>query len=618
MRRHEPAVSEAECGVGTPDPAQLEIKKGLYARWGKRVLDMVLAIFGLVLLAPILILIAFAVKLTSRGPILFCQVRVGRRGVPFKIAKFRTMSAGAEMRGAGITVGGDPRITALGRFLRRYKLDELPQLWNVLAGEMSFVGPRPELPVYVARYSARQCGVLALRPGITGADAIAYRDEEEFLAAASDAAKRYEDVILPDKLALSLEYLEDLSVRKDLEIIIETLISVIRVEKRRARSSNAFPTDDFVALLGREPVKIDHEGARRLIEGGSVLVTGAAGSIGSELCGQIVRLNPKRVVCLDHDADGIDRLRRMMAGMSRSERTSFVVADVGDRRAMRRCLAKHNIEYIFHAAAHKHLPVLESRVAEAVRNNVFALDALLQTAEEGGCRAFVLISSDKAVNPSSVMGATKRIGELMLASRPQRGMRCVAVRFGNVLGSSGSVVPILKEQLRRGLPLTITHPESKRFFMTSGEAVSLALEAFAIGRHGEILVLEMGAPVKIVDLARRMIRLGRRDHRPASICFTGLRPGEKLEEELFYPQEVVERTACQKIFRAKGVKPSWQQLREGLETLSDELNSGDSARLRAALRYIVPEYVVPLLPSVETPVHDEAVPVLYVAHDDAS
>ena len=618
MHRHEAAAPAAENGAGTCDPAQLEIKRGIYARGGKRVLDIVLASFGLVFLAPILILIACAVKLTSRGPVLFRQVRVGKGGAPFKIAKFRTMSVGVETRGSDITVSGDARITKIGRFLRRYKLDELPQVWNVLVGEMSFVGPRPEVPVYVARYSLRQRGVLAFRPGITGADAIAYCDEEELLAAAPDAARHYEDVIMPDKLGLSLGYLEEVSVRKDLEIIVETVISVIHATKRRPRRSNLYSAGDFVELLGREPVEIDLKRARGLIEGRSVLVTGAAGSIGSELCRQIVRLNAEQLVCLDHDADGIERLQRVMAGMLRGGRTSFVVADVGDRRAVRRCLAKNRIEIIFHAAAHKHLPALESRVADAVRNNVFALDSLLQTAEEGGCRAFVLISSDKAVNPSSVMGATKRIGELMLASRPQRGMRCVAVRFGNVLGSSGSVVPILQEQLRRGRPLTITHPESKRFFMTSGEAVSLTLEAFAIGAHGEILVAEMGAPVKIVDLARKMIRLGRHDSRAASICFIGLRPGEKLEEELFYRREVVARTACAKIFSAKAEKMSWTQLRRGLEALREDIDAGDASRLRAALREIVPEYAVPLRSSVETPGPDEEVPVLHAAHDEAS
>ncbi len=618
MHRREAAVPAAENGVGTLDRSRVEINAGFYARGGKRILDIVLAIFGLIFLAPILILIACAVKLTSRGPILFRQVRVGRGGVSFKIAKFRTMSVGAETRGPGITIGGDQRITTLGRFLRRYKLDELPQLWNVLAGEMSLVGPRPELPVYVARYSPLQRGVLALRPGITGADAIAFRDEEELLAAAPDAARRYEDVILPDKLGLSLEYLENISFRRDLEIVIKTLKSVIRATGPRRCSANALCDDDFVELLGRAAVDIDLKGARRVIEGRSVLVTGAAGSIGSELCKQIVWLNPKRLVCLDHDDARIERLQRMMGGLSPLDRISFVAADLGDRRAVRRCLAKNNIEYVFHAAAHKHLPALESRVADAVRNNVFALDYLLQSAEAEGCRAFLLISSDKAVNPSSVMGATKRIGELMLASCPQSGMRCVAVRFGNVLGSSGSVVPILQEQLRCGLPLTITHPESKRFFMTSGEAVSLALEAFAIGRHGETLVLEMGAPVKIVDLARKMIRLGRHDSRATPICFTGLRAGEKLEEELFYPQEVVEQTACEKIFRAKGVKPSWKELRQGLERLRGCVDVGDSARLRAALREIVPEYAFRPLPHAESTNHDGALPVLHAAHDEAS
>ncbi len=618
MHRHETAVSADEYRAGTREPVQWEIKKGLYARGGKRVLDFVLAIFGLILFAPILILIAFAVKLTSRGPVLFHQMRVGRGGVPFKIVKFRTMSAGAEVHGPGITAGGDARITTLGRFLRRFKLDELPQLLNVLAGEMSFVGPRPELPVYVARYSPLQRGILALRPGITGADAIAYRDEEKILGEAAEPARFYEDVILPDKVALSLEYLESITLRGDLRIIISTLKSVMRSANAGCRSENMFCTEHSAELLGREPVEIDLEDARRLIDGRSVLVTGAAGSIGSELCRQIAPLSPKKLVCLDHDADGIDRLQRMMVGTLRSGCTSFVVADVGDRRAMRDCLAENKIEFIFHAAAHKHLPALESRVAEAVRNNVFALDALLQTAEEGGCRAFVLISSDKAVNPSSVMGATKRIGELMLASRPERGMRCVSVRFGNVLGSSGSVVPILQEQLRRGLPLTITHPESKRFFMTSGEAVSLALEAFAIGAHGEILVLEMGAPVKIVDLARKMIRLGSRGSEARTIRFTGLRPGEKLEEELFYAREAVGKTACEKIFSATGEKTNWTKLRQGLETLRDNLNGGDASRLRAALREIVPEYAAPLLPSVEPSRHDEAVPVLHAVHDEAS
>ena len=549
MHRREAAVPAAENGVGTLDRSRVEINAGFYARGGKRILDIVLAIFGLIFLAPILILIACAVKLTSRGPILFRQVRVGRGGVSFKIAKFRTMSVGAETRGPGITIGGDQRITTLGRFLRRYKLDELPQLWNVLAGEMSLVGPRPELPVYVARYSPLQRGVLALRPGITGADAIAFRDEEELLAAAPDAARRYEDVILPDKLGLSLEYFENISFRRDLEIIIKTLKSVIRATGPRRCSANALCDDDFVELLGRAAVDIDLKGARRVIEGRSVLVTGAAGSIGSELCRQIVRLNPKRLVCLDYDAAGIERLQRMMARAAATPIARPSSSPTWGTGARCGAAWPRTISNMCFMPRRTSICRLWNRGWRRLCEIMFSrsMCCCKPRKTEDAARS-VLISSDKAVNPSSVMGATKRIGELMLASCPQSGMRCVAVRFGNVLGSSGSVVPILQEQLRCGLPLTITHPESKRFFMTSGEAVSLALEAFAIGRHGETLVLEMGAPVKIVDLARKMIRLGRHDSRATPICFTGLRAGEKLEEELFYPQEVVEQTACEKIF----------------------------------------------------------------------
>ncbi len=563
---------------------------GIYARGGKRVFDFVFSLAGLIFLAPLMLAIACAVKLTSRGPVFFRQIRVGKSGDSFQILKFRTMCGDAESRGAEITVAGDPRITPLGRILRRYKIDELPQLWNVLRGEMSVVGPRPEVPFYVARYTSRQGVVLDVRPGITGVDAIEYRDEEALLAAAAAPARCYEDAILPDKLALSLEYLKRITILEDLRILFGTLRSVVWPSQRAAVSPDCSTAEDIAELLGREPVKIDLDASRALIEGRAVLVTGAAGSIGSELCRQIIALNPARLVCLDFDGAGIIRLRQLLDRFAGSNRASFVVADVGNRRAMRDCLAANKVNCIFHAAAHKHLPALESNVVEAVRNNVFALEVLLQAAEDASCGGFVLISSDKAVNPSSVMGATKRIGELMLASRPQLQMRCVAVRFGNVLGSSGSVVPILAEQLRSGAPLTITDPESKRFFMTGGEAASLALEAFAIGRHGEILVLEMGEPVKIVDLAKKMAGLLRRDESRVEIVYTGLRAGEKLEEELYYAHEIVTWNAGSRICRARGECPSWDKLCQGLGQLRVSVSDGDPASIRAALREIVPEY----------------------------
>ncbi len=617
---HRRDVSPASLGrVGDRiDPFPIALSEGIYAGGGKRLFDIVFSCVGLILVAPFLFLIACAVRFTSRGPAFFLQQRVGRHGKLFTIVKIRTMLSGSELGGSGVTSAGDPRITPLGRLLRRYKLDELPQLWNVLRGEMSLVGPRPELPVYVARYTPQQRAVLDLRPGITGPDALAYREEEKLLAAAADPVRCYEDGILPEKLSVSLKYLERVSVFNDCKILSATVSSFIHASGDIPERPCFTRDDQFSELLEREPVAIDLNAARSLIEGRSVLVTGAAGSIGSKLCEQIISLNPGELVCLDHDRLGIKRVQESFAGHAHSERISFVAADVGDHSAIRDCLAAHRIECIFHAAAHKHLPALESQVAEAVRNNVFSLDVLLQAADEEGCEAFVLISSDKAVNPSSVMGATKRIGELMLASRPQGLMRCVAVRFGNVLGSSGSVVPILEDQLRCGVPLTITHSESKRFFMTSAEAASLALEAFAIGRHGEILALEMGAPVKIIDLARKIARLSRAHDREPQFRFIGLRPGEKLMEELFYPHEAIEPTANAKIVRAKGMYPSETQMRLALSTLREAHNSDDPARIRAALKEIVPEYTLPAAGDIQESVAEPALAILQATRDEAN
>ena len=616
MYRRRGSSAVEDCAGGAIEALRIVVPCGIYARSGKRLIDIVLSLIGLIFFAPLLLAIACAVKLTSRGRVFFRQIRAGKRGKPFQIVKFRSMSRDAESRGAGITTAGDPRITPLGRRLRRYKLDELPQLWNVLRGEMSLVGPRPELPHYVERYNSRQRAVLEVRPGITGPDAMAYRDEEVLLAAAVDPGRYYENAILPDKLALSLKYLDRVTMLNDLRVLFGTVGSLVQSAGRAAVLLDGNFAGNVAELLGREAVKIDLEASRALIEGRSVLVTGAAGSIGSELCRQIMALNPARVVCVDHNRAGINRLRDALDSGSCAARTSYVVADVGDPRAMRDCLGANKVEYIFHAAAHKHLPALESNVGEAVRNNVFALEILLQAAEEKCCSAFVLISSDKAVNPSSVMGATKRIGELMLAARAQQRMRCVAVRFGNVLGSSGSVVPILAEQLRRGAPLTITHPESKRFFMSGGEAASLALEAFAIGNHGEILALEMGAPVKIVDLARKMGRVLRGDDARVEIQYIGLRAGEKLEEELFYAHEVVARTADPRIFRAQDAPPSASQLSLALSKLRVSVDSGDAACIRAALGEIVPEYTFSASGDTRPAEAETRLTILTTAHDE--
>jgi len=367
---------------------------------------------------------------------------------------------------------------------------------------------------------------------------------------------------------------------------VPTLSDIIRGEAKVSQFREVRLED----LLGREPVRIDLEAVCGQLRDKSIVVTGAAGSIGSELCRQILDYGPSSLICVDQNETGIFYLQQELRRRGRGTQLVCCVADVGDAERMRRCFSDHRIEHVFHAAAYKHVPIMEENVTEAIRNNVFTLQSLLNIAEEQGCRSFVMISSDKAVNPTSVMGTSKRIGELMLAARPNKNMRCVSVRFGNVLGSSGSVVPIFQEQLRQGRALTITHPEIRRFFMTTQEAVSLVLQAFTIGHHGDILVLEMGTPIRILDMARTLIRLSGKSEDSTQIQFTGLRAGEKLEEELFYHYEKVLPTTYDKIKRINGSKPNWTRLCDQLEELRASMTIDGAGPVRTKLREIVPEY----------------------------
>jgi FlaA1/EpsC-like NDP-sugar epimerase len=343
-------------------------------------------------------------------------------------------------------------------------------------------------------------------------------------------------------------------------------------------------------LLGRDPVEIDLGAVREQIEGRVVLVTGAAGSIGSELCRQILEYCPATLLCADQSETGIFYLEQELSKLAFAGQIVFCVADVGDSDRVSKIFAEYRPEAVFHAAAYKHVPVMERNVEEAIKNNVFAFVSLLEIAEESGCGSFVVISSDKAVNPTSIMGVTKRIGELVTACRPYNGMRCVSVRFGNVLGSNGSVVPLFQEQLRRNEPLSITHPEIKRFFMTGREAVSLVLQAFAIGERGDTLVLDMGKPVRILDLARKLILLSGRTEREVGIRFTGLREGEKLKEELYYGGEEIRPTSFEKIKRIRGPLAGWFQLQRHLLELKDALGTESAEAIRQKIQEIVPEY----------------------------
>lgn len=355
-------------------------------------------------------------------------------------------------------------------------------------------------------------------------------------------------------------------------------------------SLSDFRDVDMDDLLGRDPVAIDLQSVRSAIHGRSLLVTGAAGSIGSELCRQILEHEPDNLVCVDQSETGMFYLEREILPRLGKASLRCYVADAGDRRRMERVIQQGRPDVIFHAAAYKHVPLMEANVPGAVQNNVFGLMNLLEVASENGCQGFVFISSDKAVNPCSVMGATKRIGELIIAHRPTNGMRSLSVRFGNVLGSNGSVIPVLQQQLQNNEPLTVTHPDAKRFFMTIREAVALVLQASVIGQKGDTLVLDMGQPVLIVELVRTLIKLSGRGERHVTMQFTGLRQGEKLVEELFYANEEVDRTSYPKIKKARGLSRDWNTLQQKLAELEETLFLDGFESIRLKIKEIVPEY----------------------------
>ncbi len=347
----------------------------------------------------------------------------------------------------------------------------------------------------------------------------------------------------------------------------------------------------FEDLLGREAVRLAAELPVDKLAGKGVMVTGAAGSIGSELCAQILQLAPERLLCVDQDESGLFFLKQRLEQRSTACKIEYHVADIANRQRMMQIFDGHEIVTVFHAAAYKHVPLMESNVREAISNNIFGLLSLLDVAVVCGCRSFVAISSDKAVNPTSVMGCTKRVGELILAARPHGEMRCISVRFGNVLGSQGSVVPLFQEQIRKHGRVTVTHPEVSRFFMTVSEAVSLVLQAFAVGRHGEILVLDMGESMRIVDMVHMLIRLLGKSENEVEITYTGLRAGEKLYEELFYKGEDPLPTECGKVMRTRGKPTPWGTLKDYLDELSVLVSSDapDDA-IRSKLQQIVPEF----------------------------
>jgi FlaA1/EpsC-like NDP-sugar epimerase len=348
---------------------------------------------------------------------------------------------------------------------------------------------------------------------------------------------------------------------------------------------------DINDLLRRPPVELDTMSIGRFLTNKRVLVTGGAGSIGSEICRQVLSFNPRTLVTVDHDENALFLLERGMATTAdRGAPVLYRLGDVTDAIFIDRLFSEMKPEVVFHAAAHKHVGVVEGNTIEGVRNNVFGTHTVATAAGRHGCDAFVLISTDKAVNPSSVMGTTKRIAELLIQALPFS-TRYTAVRFGNVLGSQGSVVPLLKEQIAAGGPVTITHPDMRRFFMTIPEAVELVIQAGALGRGNEILMLDMGEPVRIVDLAEDLIKLsGLRPGADIEIVCTGVRPGEKLTEELLLDSEQLEKTGHPKILIARRGGCDRATFEPQLQALRAAAESHDEAHARRLMMAMVPEY----------------------------
>ncbi len=367
------------------------------------------------------------------------------------------------------------------------------------------------------------------------------------------------------------------------------------------------------SLLGRPAVNLDTPELQRFLANKRVMVTGAGGSIGSEICRQAARFCPRSLVLLEQAENALFEIDRELGARWLGLDLRPVIADITDAKRIERVFAEHRPQVIFHCAAHKHVPMMEANPGEAVKNNVLGTKTVADAALAHHAAAFVLVSTDKAVNPTSVMGATKRCAELYVQSLNHRAdgsgshacsTRFVAVRFGNVLGSSGSVVPIFRRQIEAGGPVTVTHPEMRRYFMTIPEASQLVMQAGAIGRGGEVFVLDMGEPVLILALAREMIRrAGLVEGRDIAIEFTGIRPGEKLYEELACRGEEIAPTAFEKIHVWKLPAAVPADARSMIADLSSAID-GPRAHLLSTLARHVPEFAhadLPAKPAGDTP-----------------
>ena len=354
----------------------------------------------------------------------------------------------------------------------------------------------------------------------------------------------------------------------------------------------------FEDLLGRSPISFDNKDIRNFISGKICMVTGGGGSIGSELVRQIAKYDPERVIIVDiYENNAYDIQQELVMEYGDSLKLTVLIASVRDYDRMNSILDKYKPDIIFHAAAHKHVPLMENSPMEAIKNNVIGTFNVATLAQFHNVKKFVMVSTDKAVNPTNVMGASKRCCEMIIQYLSQQHDGCtefVTTRFGNVLGSHGSVIPLFRKQIESGKPVTVTHPDVIRYFMTIPEAVSLVMEAAAIAHGGEIFVLDMGQPVHIVKLAENLIRMyGKKPYTDVEIKFTGLRPGEKLREELLMNEEGLKQTSNKLIFIGKQIELNCDVFIRKLRRLRNAANHNLNEEAVQALHDIVPTFTTP-------------------------
>lgn len=405
-----------------------------------------------------------------------------------------------------------------------------------------------------------------------------------------------------DLIFFAINKIDAISRRKILEICQETgvktrVLPTTEEVITKHGAMNSLRDVQIEDLLGREPVHLDNKNINSLIKNKTVLVTGGGGSIGSELCRQIVKYDPKRLVILDIYENNLYDIEMELRAEYPKLNLEAIVASVRDKARLNNVFETYKPEIVFHAAAHKHVPLMEKSPLEAIKNNVFGTYNVVNCADEYGVEKFVLISTDKAVNPTNIMGASKRVCEMIVQAKNKvSNTEYAAVRFGNVLGSNGSVIPLFKKQIERGGPVTVTHKDITRFFMTIPEAVQLILQAVTYAKGGEIFVLDMGEPVKIYDLAVSLIKLlGYEPNVDIPIEITGLRPGEKLYEEILMSEEGLTSTKHNKIFITEPMSITMDELEEKLEKLKEllKLEKDENSEVKRYIKEIVPTFKEP-------------------------